>query len=197
MKSVFLALAAIAVLLATATTASADATPVRTFSEGMSAGFDSTSGCIELTASIGFDRSITFQPSQTSEERVDVLLNKFDACTNTYLVVAQGTLTLDSLKVTQDLSSAHGVAHGTIAIADFTGGGSLNITADVTFSGAGDVNHSAAGGRFCGTAGTLICSNVGASRTGTGSGTISDGSTNYGGTATSAFASWFRETVVS
>lgn len=129
--------------LASVPQASGETTQTRRLFEnlgGPGVSWSAPDGCTFTNTNINFAQ-VTMLPPQGEDTpyfmQVSADVGRFDVCApgGPFSVVASGLLTFDSFTIESDLSSAHGMAHGTLT--NRVDGSSVEVSVDVSFALSG------------------------------------------------------------
>lgn len=139
------------------------------------------SGCVVTFVGV-FANQGKFQsppgPGSTSSF-ADMFIDQFDFCTETSLLSAFGSISLDNGAFEIDRSLTSATLNATIPVFDFISGTEFNVSVDLVWTGIGELSRGTFHSHFK-SPGCIINERFnGSFRSGEASGTVSDGVTNF------------------
>ena len=136
------------------------------------------SGCLVTTVAVGGYVTQSRQDAgTTSASDAYVFLERYDACTETQLLYAEGWPTPAQITIDNQLTTGSIVA--TIDAYDFVSGSTTSVGVNVTWTGTGDLTRSSDRVQESGPGYKVIFSSKGSGRDAIATGSVSDGTTEY------------------
>jgi hypothetical protein len=180
-RKLLLAVMLTAVLAVTALPQGAAATDIVRFrGQSAFAFFESVdgSGCIVTTVAVGGYLTQTRQDAaSTDTSNAYVYLERYDTCTGTTLLFAEGLPTPAQIAIDNHLTS--GSIAATIDAYDHVSGVTKSVDVDVAWTGTGDLVDATDRYKENGPGYKVIFSSKGAGRDATATGSVSEGTTEY------------------